>query len=363
MQNKLSLFIAILIALAAILWMASGMFGAATAPDAAQESITKDNAPKKLLSVRVRASAGEEFTSQINLTGRTEASRQIVLKTELDGRITDILVNKGDRVKAGQVVAKIKVNNRNVQLKEAQERVTQREIEYEAAKALTEKGFNSKVKLAQVRADLKEAKAKLEQARLDVGNLNIKAPFDSVIFDQFVESGDYLNVGQDVFELVDLDPIQLTGFVSETDLAAINLGVNATAKLVDGTYVNGVVTYVAPKADPQSRSFRIEIDVKNPDYKIADGSTAHILVPGITTLAHKISPSILSLNDAGEVGVKIVNEDDVVEFIPVDILQDLPDHMWVSGLPLNVLLITVGQDFVATGQRVDPVPSKGDGLL
>ena len=79
--------------------------------------------------------------------------------------------------------------------------------------------------------------------------------------------------------------------------------------------------------------------------------------------AHRISPSVLSLNDVGQIGVKIVNAQNRVQFVPVTILSDTSDYMWILGLPDNVRLITVGQDFVSHGQTVRPVVADGDGLL
>lgn len=79
--------------------------------------------------------------------------------------------------------------------------------------------------------------------------------------------------------------------------------------------------------------------------------------------AYKISPSILSLADNGQIGVKIVDENDRVQFKPVALLKDTPEHLWITGLPPSVRIITVGQEFVLSGQKVKPVLSEDDGLL
>ena len=362
---KPSSIIAIVIALLAILWVGSGVIlpsGSADDQTTAEHASQEDNAPK-IATVRVRETQAELFTTNIIVTGRTEASREIVLKSEVEGTISEIFVHKGDVATKGQKLATISVNNRQALLKEAQERVKQREIEYDAANKLAEKGFNSQVRLAQAKADLKEARSRLQQARIDVNNLKISAPFDAVVFEREIELGDYVSVGQETFHLVDLNPIHLTAYITESHLRGLKIGAVAQGRLISGKDVSGVVSYIAPRADDQTRTFRIEIDVENEDNSIAAGMTGRIVIPTTQVKAHKISPSILVLDDEGQVGVKIVDDEDIVHFVAVEILQDTIDYMWVSGIADTARIITVGQDFIGTGEKVQVSLSTGDGLL
>ena len=70
---------------------------------------------------------------------------------------------------------------------------------------------------------------------------------------------------------------------------------------------------------------------------------------------HRISPALFTLNDAGDLGVRTIDDDNVVEFFKVGIIEDTNEGAWVTGLPDTVKLITVGQEFVLTGETVDPV--------
>ena len=74
-------------------------------------------------------------------------------------------------------------------------------------------------------------------------------------------------------------------------------------------------------------------------------------------LATKISPSIMLLSDAGSLGVRIVNDDDVVEFIPIKIIEDTQDGIWITGIKNSSNLIVRGQGYVENGQKVNPIPS------
>jgi multidrug efflux system membrane fusion protein len=160
-----------------------------------------------------------------------------------------------------------------------------------------------------------------------------------------------------------MDPVELVVFVSERNISSVRLRHEASAEFYNGDTVTGKVSYIAQVAYQATRTFRVEISTPNPDYLIKDGMTAKVRISVEEKKAHKISPSVLSLNDVGQIGVKIVDAQNKVQFVPVTILSDTLDYMWILGLPENVKLITVGQDFVSHGQTVRPVAADGDGLL
>lgn len=122
-----------------------------------------------------------------------------------------------------------------------------------------------------------------------------------------------------------------------------------------GEEVAGRVRYVARVADPVTRTFRVELEVANPDGHLRDGVTAEVLLPGPPVSAHRVSPALLSLNTAGELGVKIVDAEGRARFRPVQIVEQARNGLWLAGLPEEITLITVGQEFVTDGQPVTTV--------
>jgi multidrug efflux system membrane fusion protein len=352
---KKSYLLALLITVGAVAWVVSGMVmpkGDKTdaAPDAAP------HAEKGPLQVRVRDSRAEPMTAQAAVTGRSQAARRVEMKSEIAGQVEAIVVKKGEAVKKGDVIARLEQADRAARAAEARERVKQREIEHNAARELQAKGFNSRVKLAQSAAELQAAKAERHRAELDLENTKIVAPFDGVIADQMIEVGDYAEIGKVTFIIVELDPIELGGFVTERQVSSITAGSPVKAVLLNGMEVEGTLTYVAPTADPATRTFAIEVEVPNPDRRIVEGMTASLRIPMAAVDAHRIAPSSLTLDDKGRVGVKTVGSDNKVSFVPVAIIADEADSMWVAGLPETVRIITVGQDYAAQGQVVVPVP-------
>jgi multidrug efflux system membrane fusion protein len=151
--------------------------------------------------------------------------------------------------------------------------------------------------------------------------------------------------------LIAPEPFLAIGEVSEHDVGSIRPGGPASATLVTGEIVQGRVRFVANRADQTTRTFRLEVELPNPDAKLRDGVSADIRIPVRNVAATKISPGILVLSDNGVVGVRTV-ENGIVRFKPVQIVSDNPDGMWVTGLPNNAEVITVGQEFVSEGSRV-----------
>lgn len=363
---KKSFFIAVIITVVAVLWVLSGVLSGNDAADqSAQTSAAQPEQPKgdEIPEVRVRDLVAEPMEDVVDVTGRTRASRQVNVSAETDGQVGSIQVEKGEVVKEGQILAKLELRDRAAQVLEAEQLLNQRQIQYNASKELAERGFNSRVRLAEAGAQLESAKAQLKQARVELENVNIKAPFDGVINGQMVEKGDYVSRGTNMFDLIDLDPVEIVGFLTEKQVEYVSEGAAGQATLLRGEEVSGEITFIASAASSETRTFEMEMTVGNPDHHIKEGLTAKIRIPIREALAYKISPSILSLADDGTVGVKIVDENNKVVFKSIRLLKDTPEYLWIGGLPEAIRLITVGQEFVVPGQEVKPVEAEGQSLL
>ncbi|MCB9988240.1 MAG: efflux RND transporter periplasmic adaptor subunit [Rhodospirillales bacterium] len=352
-MNK-SYMIAAVIALCSAVWVISGLVSSSDPAGGSKEETAVESSGPALMKVRVQESVALPMVDDIVITGRTKASRTVELRAETDGKITGLLAEKGALVEEGQVLARLDERDRKARLEEARERVNQRQIEYNAAKSLENKGFNSKIRLAQARADLESARAVLKNAEIELANIEIKAPFAGVLNTQDIEIGDYVEKGQLLYSIVDLNPVELSGYISEQKVGLIKAGTEASAILTGNRAIKGEVSFIASAADPDTRTFAIEMTADNPDYVIVEGLTAEIHIPAREKKAHQISPAIIALNDAGEIGVKVVDDKDTVRFVSVNVLANTPDYMWVTGLPDKARLITIGQDFVLEGQQVDP---------
>ena len=122
----------------------------------------------------------------------------------------------------------------------------------------------------------------------------------------------------------------------------------------EGKQVQGQVTFLSRSADPTTRTFRVEIEVPNPELDLRDGQTAEILISAEGERAHLLPASALTLNDEGTLGIRVVGPQGAVEFLPVTLLRDTTEGVWLTGLPDKVDVIVVGQEYVTQGVTVAP---------
>ncbi|MCB9964886.1 MAG: efflux RND transporter periplasmic adaptor subunit [Rhodospirillales bacterium] len=364
---RTSYLISAVIALLATLWVFSAVVfpaqkdpvssaaAASSSPAQAEAEPSQSQEAKTPPSVRVQASTAVPVTDVAVITGRTQANRTVTLAAELNARLEDILVEEGRVVKQGDLLATLAVEDRAVRVQEAKYLLNQRQIEYNAAKSLEKQGFNSQIRLAEALAQLESARADLKLAEKNLKNTEITAPFDSIINIQHLEAGDYVREGDAVFTLVDLDPLEMVGYLSENDVIHVQKDVPVTAKFLNGTEVAGQLTFVAPAADPQTRTFRIIATLANPDGAFPDGLTAEMHIPMADVQAHRLPTSNLTLNDQGSLGIKVVDERNTVRFYPIHVVSSQNGAAYVSGLPAQAQIITVGAEFVADGTVVTPV--------
>ncbi|NBX66967.1 MAG: efflux RND transporter periplasmic adaptor subunit [Proteobacteria bacterium] len=346
-----SMKIALGMTVLAVLWMVSGVF---TPKDKEVEHTVKkaESGVSALVSVKTEDLRAQAYIPSVTVNGRTEASKSVTVRAEIDGRVLELLVDRGSIVKKGQVLARIDLRDRRERVTETEQKLKQAEVEYEAASVLQSEGFNSKIRLAQKKAELETARAQLKLARTDLANTEVKAPFDGIVSDRAIEAGDYVKGGDALATVVTLNPLKIRGYMSETDIIHAKVGAVASVTLPDNKTLEGIITFVAPVAEERSRTFPVELEAANEAGVIA-GLTASISIPLEAMPAYQIKSSSLALDDKGRVGIKAVGTDNVVQFFPVRVLSDAGSTIWIGGsLPETMRLITVGQAFVAAGQSI-----------
>src|SRR5579864_3399014 len=339
------------IAIIVSLWVATGMFNSQAAQKVDDDSIGK---PSSTPSVRVTQLVASERDATVIIRGRTQAKDEVDVRAEVEGVVQAIHFDKGDRVKKGDTLCEIRLNDRGAKVAQAAALVAQTQKELQVAQDLYNQGFRSKTQLAQSEAAYAQAQAGLATMNVALANTHNKAPFDGIVDDRYVNAGDYMRPGDKCEMVIAPEPFLATGTVSEQDVGGISLGDPATVKLVTGENVIGKVSFVADRADQMTRAFRIEVELPNPDAKLRDGVSAEINIAVKKVNAQHISPGIMVLSDKGAVGVRVV-QNGIVAFMPVRVLSEDRTGAWITGLPDTVNVITVGQEFVNDGQRVEPV--------
>lgn len=352
---KRSIIFAVLLAIGAIVWVASGQFGETGAEPEAQKPPADLTALEQAPLVRVRPSRAEQHAVVDLLRGRTEANRLVEIKSETDGRLAELPVDDGTRVKTGDVIARLSPGDRPARLAEAKALRAQRKVEFDADTKLSQKGFRAETQLAATEAELEAAEAAVKIAEVELSYTTIRAPFDGVIDSRLVEIGDFIERGEAVARLVELDPMVIVTQVNEREIKRLSIGAPGQARLMTGETITGTIRHISAVADEATRTFRVELEVPNADSNISAGMTAEIALPLSRVAAHHVSPAVLTLAENGEIGVKTVDAENRVAFHAVNIVDTDNQGIWITGLPEEVSLITVGQEYVSTGEAVRAV--------
>lgn len=356
--NK-SVLIAFGIAALVSVWLLSGLF--VEKEEAVAQSVVETHHTKNNVKVQVSTQEAHDHADILSFYGQTEANRDVELKAQTKGRIAEVLIDKGAFVKKDDVIARIAMEDRKYKLESARAAVRFRELEYDASKKLSQKSYRSQTKLSEAKSLLNAARADLENIRIDIQHTEIKAPFDGYLEDINVEIGDFLDIGNPIAKIVDLSPIVVSAHVPEQAINRIKDGQQARAILNDGRQLDGIVRFVAATSNSATRTYLIEMEAPNDTQEhISVGMTAKLQLSVGRRNAFQVSPAILTLSDAGIVGIKTVDDANKVVFHPVKLLEDTPDGIWITGLPTTARIITRGQEYVSVGQEVIAVEASSE---
>jgi multidrug efflux system membrane fusion protein len=288
------------------------------------------------------------------LSGRTEADHKVTITARTGGVLTQLLVQRGQHVKRGEVVAVLSDEAREAQVAQAQALFEQRKAELDAKRLLIEKGTLPKLDLVNLESQYKAAEAALASAKAERDRGIVRAPWDGVITDLPAEVGGaaFSMAGKEIATLVALDPMLAVAEVSERKLAGLKVGERAEVRLITGQTVRGRVRYVSQSASPTTRTYRVEVEMANAEGKIPDGITSEVVLTLPPIAAAQVPRSALTIAAGGEIGLRLVDTADKVAFVPVQVIDDGQDTMWVAGLNDGARVIVRGQDFVREGQLV-----------
>ncbi len=356
----------ILVLLGAGAWVLTGEFS--SVGSAAQETGEKKPETKPAAAVKTPRTVSAvavpfiDHRLTIRVSGQTAADKRAELATRAAGTISMLAFKQGDAVKAGDVILAMDSQEKKIAVDAAAQVVKQKKAQAEATEALAKRGNVAKLQLDTVRADLQGAESQYEAAKAELERTQVIAPFDGIIDKISVENGSAVSQGGPVATLIALDPIVAVGEISERNLSSIKIGSPASIRLVNGTTEDGTVRYISREASAATRTYRIEVAVNNKDGHIPAGMTAEINLKSDPVKAIKLPRSAVTLNTDGVLGVRAVDKDSKVVFLPVDLIDDATDAIVLTGVAEGTKIIISGQDFVVDGEQVTVVEPDADTL-
>jgi len=338
-------YLALLIILLLVFWMLS-------APLNSQISeAEKEPEQLALPTVVTTHFVPEKVVKKLTLYAQSEANSRATIRAQVAGKILQVSQPKGSYVEAGKHLVSIDKSELPEHFAQAQAQLIESELNYNAVKSLNDKGLQGRVLLAEMKSLYLAAQTQVKLLQLQLKRTQVTAPFSGFLQEQFADLGDYLAVGDAIFSLENSDPIVIRADVTEHHVTLLKLGQQVSATLLSGETVSGHLSFISSLADSDSSTFRIEAEFANPDFKIFSGISAKLTIPLYSVAAIYVSPSVLAIDEQGNLGVKLVVQDEVL-FQAANLLEASNDGVWLSGFDAPVDIITRGQGFVKAGARV-----------
>ncbi|MBG6060727.1 RND family efflux transporter MFP subunit [Flavobacterium sp. CG_9.1] len=310
------------------------------------------------ISVKVATVKTEEVSLDFVANGNFAPLQELSFSAEKPGRVVRVLVDEGDRVRIGQTLAIVRSEQITADLQTAQASYQNALTDYSRFENAYKTGGVTKQQLDQAKLSLVTSKSRLQQAKINIGDTNIKATINGIVNKKYVEPGSVLGAGTPLFDIVNVSKLKLKVNVNENQVAGLKLGnsISVTASVYPDAQFSGKITFIAPKSDA-SLNFPVEIEIANTasnDLKAGMYGTAAFS-------ASKQKQSLMVVPRNAFVGSVSSNEIFVIEngtakLKTVTAGRILGDKVEVlNGLSEGETVIVTGQINLQDGSKVDVI--------
>lgn len=217
-----------------------------------------------LVAVNTEKVSKTAINLDFSANGTFAANQDLIVAAENAGRVTRILVDEGSRVSKGQLIARIDADLLNVDVETAKANYQSAVRDLERYESAFKTGGVTQQQLDNARLNVQTTQARLQSANLKSSDANIKSPISGIINKRFVEQGSYVNVGNQIVEIVDVSKLKLQVTANESQVVQLKLGDQVAIKsnVFSGITFTGKINFIAPKAD-NSLNFPVEVELSN----------------------------------------------------------------------------------------------------
>ena len=226
--------------------------------------------------VAVAPAVRADFPMALAGIGSLEATRQVLVPAEVDGRVTQILFTAGERVQAGQLLVQMNDAPEQGELARLQAQARNARTLLERTRRLLPQQAATREQLDQAQADYDQAAADIKRVQALIEQKRVKAPFDGVLGVRRVNLGQFAKAGDALVSLTDASTLYANITLPEQALGALRAGqpVTVTVDAHAGREFTGTVSTVEPQVDPGSRTVRVQATLPNADGALAAGMYA-----------------------------------------------------------------------------------------
>ena len=210
----------------------------------------------------------------LSLVGTATANQVIDIKSEVQGKITNLYIELGDQVKKGQVIARIDDRIQTLTVANAEQSLADARQSFERYQNLYKGGAATKAQFDQYKLALDNAQNQVEQAKKQLSNSAITSPISGQIINKAVEAGSFASVGASIATVVDVSKLKIQLTVPERDVYTLEEGnsVAITSPVFPGVSYQGKINFISPRGD-DAHNYPVEISLENQeDNKLKAGT-------------------------------------------------------------------------------------------
>jgi membrane fusion protein (multidrug efflux system) len=297
------------------------------------------------------------ISTYLESTATLEPESEAALVARRQGQVVRLAVEEGDYVQRGQVLAILDDTEARLAMERANLAAEIAKRELDRGKQLKTRSLVSDKELDDMELKMRGAWRDLEQARYDVSQMRITAPFAGRVTDRFINLGETVTVGKECFRLADFSPLRARVYFPERELNRVREGQEATLVLDahPGKEFAGVVRLVNPVIDRANGTFKVTVDVTDTEGLLRPGNFARVRVRTGTFTDALSLPRKAIVSEDGEDFVFVARADSVnrVKVTVGAIAGDAAQI--VTGLTEGDSVVTIGQGGLKQGSKIKPV--------
>jgi len=334
----------------------------------AQEQEVSQEELIKTVNVQTETLHAKTFERFLRLVGTVESLNDVNISAEVSGRIEKYYADKGSRVAKGEKILKIDDSKLLQEKARLEAQTEQAREQYERLQRVFEQdSIGSEIDVINAKAAYRQSKSALESIKVDLQNTTVSAPFDAILEDRMLETGEMASPGAPLVRLIGREQLTVSAGVPSRFSDVVNIGDQAEVwfDFQSSDTLNIPITYVAESIDPQARTFEIEIALPAnaekykidmiANVKLKTLQRDNVIVVGEEYVFQKEQGFVVYTVGENDQGNSVAREQ-IVKLGP-----SYENNIVIEeGLTSGQQLITVGSSFLQNDTRVEVVESRSE---
>tara|TARA_R110002126_G_C10449140_1_gene499504 strand:+ start:261 stop:1307 length:1047 start_codon:yes stop_codon:yes gene_type:complete len=300
-----------------------------------------------------------DISAYYSNTATLEAEQEALIVAKVRGIINEVLVEEGDFVKAGQVIAKIEDDQYRIEAERAKSNMDRLYNDFKRSKELYDKQVISVEEYQNKQFEYEAQKSAYELAKLNHENTSIKSPISGVISERLIRKGNMIGTDQNVYRVTDFDPLQAILYVPEHEMAKINKNQPAEIKVdaLPGKSFKAHVERISPIVDPATGTFKVTVIIDEKSDKLKPGMFGRVKIVYDTRLSTKMIPKAAVMSEDETQTVFIVRDSLAYKKIIKTGYVNGRNIEVLEGLEDGEVVVTTGQGSLKDSAKVNVVRS------